>query len=60
MGDPVTEVHEGGQQPVDEHQPVPGACSDRPLPRPICQSCVLTRLPSRSQLGDKVSQNLRG
>ncbi len=60
MGDPVTQVHQGGQQPVHEHQPVPGASSDRPLARPIGQPCVLARLPARSQLGDQLRQNLRG
>ena len=38
MGDSVAQVHQGGQQPVDEHQPVPGASSDRQLPRPLGQS----------------------
>ena len=60
MGDPVAQVHEGGQQPVEEHQPVPGSGSDRSLARPIGQPCVLTRLPTRPQLGDQVGQDLRG
>jgi hypothetical protein len=29
MGDPVAQVHQGGQQPVEEHQPVPGTGPDR-------------------------------
>jgi hypothetical protein len=60
MGDPVAQVHQGGQQPVDEHQPVPGTGSDRPPARPIGQACLLTRLPARSQLGDQLGQDLPG
>ena len=60
MGDPVAQMDQGGQQPVDEHQPVPGAGSDRPPARPISQSRVLPRLPARSQLGDQLSQHFPG
>ncbi len=60
MGDSVAQVHQGGQQPVEEHQPVPGASSDRPPARPIGQPRVLARLPARPQLGDQLRQNLRG
>jgi hypothetical protein len=56
----VAQVHEGGQQPVDEHQPVPGTRPDRPPPRPIGQPRVPARLPARPQLGDQLSQNLPG
>jgi hypothetical protein len=56
----MAQMHQGGQQPVDEHQPVPGTGSDRPLPRPICQPCVLARLPARPELGDQLSEDLRG
>ncbi len=42
-------------KPVEEHQAVPGTGPDRPLPRPIGQSCVLTRLPAGPQLGDQFS-----
>lgn len=31
---PLPEVHEGGQEPVDEHEPVLRAGAHRPLPRP--------------------------
>jgi hypothetical protein len=58
MGDPVAQVHQGGQQPVDEHQPVPGAGPDRPLPRPIGQPRVLARLPARPQFDDQLSEAL--
>jgi hypothetical protein len=60
MSDPVAQVHQGGQSLVDEHQPVPGTGPDRPLPRPIGKPCVLARLPARPQLGDQLSQDLRG
>ena len=58
MGDCVAQVHEGGQQPVEEHQPVPG--TGRPSARPIGQPRVLARLPARPELGDQLSQDLRG
>ncbi len=58
MGDLVALVHQGGQQPVDEHQPVPPAGSDRPPARPIGKACVLARVPARSQLGDQLAQDL--
>ncbi len=29
MGDSVAQVHQGGQQPVEEHQPMPGTGPDR-------------------------------
>jgi hypothetical protein len=53
-------MHESGQQPVDEHQPVPGASSERLLTRPIDQSRVLTHLPARSHLSDQPSYDLPG
>jgi hypothetical protein len=56
----VVQVHQGGQQPVDEHQPIPGSRPDRPPARPIGQSCVLARLLARPQLGDQLGQNLSG
>jgi hypothetical protein len=58
--DSVAQVHEGGQQPVDEHQPVPGASPHRPPARSIGQACVLACLPARAQLGDQLSQDLPG
>jgi hypothetical protein len=60
MGDSVAQVHQGGQQPVEEHQPVPGAGADCPLPGPIGQPRVLACLPARSQLGDQLGQDLPG
>jgi len=60
MGDPVAQVHQGGQSPVDAHQPVPGVRPDRPLARPIGQPCLLGRLPARPQLGDQLRQHLPG
>jgi hypothetical protein len=35
VGDSVAQVHEGGRQPVGEHQAVPSTSSDRPPPRSI-------------------------
>jgi hypothetical protein len=58
MGDPVAQLHQRGQQPVEEHQAVPGTGSDRPPPRPIGQPRILARLPTRSQLGDQLGQHL--
>jgi hypothetical protein len=60
VGDPVAQVHQGGQQPVDEHQPMPGTGPDRPLPRPIGQACLPARLPARPQLDDQLREDLRG
>jgi hypothetical protein len=60
MGDAGAQVHEGGRQPVGEHQPVQGAGSNCPPARPVGQACVPARLPARSQFGDQLSQNLRG
>ena len=50
MGDSVAGVHQGGQQPVDEYQPLPGTRPYRPLARPIGQSRLLARLPAWPQL----------
>ncbi len=60
MGDPVTQVHQGSQQTIEEHQPIRGTGTDRPLARPIGQPRVLARLPARPQLGDQLSEDLRG
>ncbi len=60
MGDPVPQLHQGGQQPFNEHQPVPGASADRPPARPIGQPCVLAGLPAWSQLGDQLSEHFSG
>ncbi len=60
MGDSVAQVQEGGQQPVDDHQPIRGAGADRPLTRPIGQSCVPTCLPARPELGDQIGEHFSG
>jgi hypothetical protein len=60
MGAPVAQVDQGGRQPVEEHQPVPGAGADRPPARPIGQACVLARLPARSQLDGQLGEDLPG
>ena len=59
MGDSMAQVDQGGQQPVDEHQPMPGAGPDRPLTWPIGQACLPARLPSRPELDDQLSEDLR-
>ena len=46
MSDSMAQMHQGGQQPVDEHRPMPGAGADRALARPIGQSRVPARAPS--------------
>ncbi len=48
------------QQPVDEHQPVPGTGPDRAPARPIGQARVPARLPARPELGDQLSQHFAG
>jgi hypothetical protein len=60
MGDPVPQMDQGGQQPADAYQPVPGTGSDRPPARPIGQTCVLARLSARAQFGDQLRQHLSG
>ncbi|MEX5721065.1 hypothetical protein [Geodermatophilus maliterrae] len=56
----MAQVHQGGQQPVNEHQPVPRARPDRPLARPIGQSRVLARLPFRPELSDQLGEHFLG
>ncbi|GGR65912.1 hypothetical protein GCM10010282_68640 [Streptomyces roseolus] len=58
MGDPVTEMDEHGQEPVDEHQPVLRVGSHTPLPRPGGQLCLLTLMPQRAQLRDEFSDHI--
>jgi hypothetical protein len=58
MGAPVAQADQGGRQPVEEHQPVPGTGPDRPPPRPIGQACVLARLPARAKLDGQLDGQL--
>ncbi len=48
------------QQPVDEHQPVPGTGPDRPPARPVGQPRILARLPARPELGHELSEHFTG
>jgi hypothetical protein len=60
MGDSVAQVHQGGRQPVEEHQPVPGTGPDCLLARPVGQSHVLACMPARPELGDQFGQHFSG
>jgi len=60
MGDSMAQMHEGGQQPIEERQPVPGTGSDRPLPWPIGPSRFPAVLPTRPPLGNQLSHGLTG
>jgi hypothetical protein len=58
VGDPVSEVHEGGQEPVDEDQPVLRAGTDRPLPRPGCKPGPVPFMPQRTKLSHEFSNHV--
>lgn len=45
MSDPLREMEERGQEPVDEHQPAPRAGTHSPLPRRRGQPCLVTLMP---------------
>jgi hypothetical protein len=55
----VAQVHQGGQQPVDDHQPMPGTARP-PLARPTGQPRVLAPLPARPQFRDQLSEHFPG
>ncbi|MGC0407479.1 hypothetical protein [Streptomyces ambofaciens] len=57
MGDPVSEVHEGGQEPVDEDEPVLGPGTDRPLPRPGRKPGLVLFMPQRAELRHEFSDH---
>ncbi len=57
MSDPVTEVHEGGQEPVDEDQPVLRASAYGPLPLPGRKPGLMPFMPQRTQLGHEFSDH---
>jgi hypothetical protein len=50
MSDSVAEVHEGGQEPVDEDQPVLRPRAYSPLPRPGGKPGLVPFMPQRAQL----------
>ena len=60
---PVTEVHERGQEPVDEEQPVLRAGTDRRLPWPGRKSGLVPFVPQRAQpgheFGDRAGREAR-
>ncbi|MFI8917392.1 hypothetical protein ACIGW4_38145, partial [Streptomyces sp. NPDC053513] len=54
----MTEMDEGGQKPVDEHQPVLRTGAHGPLPRPGGKRGLVTLMPQRADLGDEFSNHL--
>lgn len=58
MGDPVSGVHEGGQEPVDEHQPVLRACAHSPFPRPGSEPGLVTLVPQRADFRYEFSNHV--
>ncbi|MGW3381956.1 hypothetical protein ACWDCO_17425 [Streptomyces albogriseolus] len=51
-------MHEGGQEPVDEDQPVLRAGTDRALPLPGHQLGLVPFMPQRAQLGHEFSDHI--
>lgn len=60
MGNTVPQVHEGGQQTVDEDQLVPGTGTDCPLPLPVTQPRLVTGLPDRANFRDQQGDHFTG
>lgn len=58
MSGPVAEMDEGGQEPVDEHEPVLRTGAHSTLPRPRGQLGLVTLMPRRAQLGDEFSDHI--
>lgn len=58
MRGPVTEMHERGQEPVDEHQPMLRARAHRPLPWPGRELDLVPFMPQRPHLRDEFSDHL--
>ncbi|WP_312007834.1 hypothetical protein [Streptomyces sp. B1866] len=54
----MTEVDEGGQESVDEHQPVLRAGAHGPLPRSAGKSGLVTLMPQRAYLGHQFSDHI--
>ncbi|MFI9723915.1 hypothetical protein ACIHFE_30400 [Streptomyces sp. NPDC052396] len=55
----MPELHEGGQQPVDEDQLVPGPGPDSPLPVPGGKPGLVTLMPQRADLGNEFGDHRR-
>ncbi|GGQ33118.1 hypothetical protein GCM10010266_65380 [Streptomyces griseomycini] len=58
MRDSVSEVYEGGQEPVDEDQPVLRAGTDRPLPEPGGKPGLMPFVPQRTCPGSGFSDHI--
>ncbi|MBB4795278.1 hypothetical protein BJY54_005890 [Streptomyces nodosus] len=54
----VSEVHEGGQEPVDENQPVLRTGAHGPLPRPGRKPGLVPFMPQRTYLSHQFSDHL--
>ncbi|WP_432908515.1 hypothetical protein ACQP1S_01540 [Micromonospora matsumotoense] len=54
VGQPVAEMDQGGQQPVNELEPVLGACSDPATAGPRGEPVMVLCPPPRPYLGDQV------
>lgn len=50
-------MHERGQEPVDEDQPVLRTCAHGPLPRPGRESGLKPLVPQQAYLGDEFSDH---
>ncbi|MFE4053303.1 hypothetical protein [Streptomyces sp. YIM B13518] len=58
MHDPVSEVHEGGQEPVDEDQPVLCARAHSALSWPGRESGLVPFMPQRAKLSHEFSDHV--
>jgi hypothetical protein len=54
----VSEVHERGQEPIDEHQLVLRTRAHSPLPRPGRKSGLMPFMPQRTQLSHEFSDHV--
>lgn len=59
MSGAVAQIHQRGQQPVDEDEPVLRPGSHRPPPRPSREPSVMLLVPQRPYLGDEFSDHIR-
>ncbi len=58
MRDSVAKMHERGQQPVDEHQPVLRARAHHPLALLGGEPGLVLCLPQRTHLGDELGEHI--
>ncbi|MGV9248977.1 hypothetical protein [Streptomyces sp. NPDC003710] len=54
----MAEVHERGQEPVDEDQPVLRTGAHGPLPWPGCEHGLVPFMPQRNYFGDWFSDHI--